>query len=117
MKKVLLSLLVLMGLCLFFFKTASALEVPGVEISIPVHGSWCGPGHGTNTPYDPYPVDVLDYGCMRHDLCYAKNGYSDAGCDKDLLAFIENNKSYMTSSERAIANLVYATFYLSKFRN
>jgi hypothetical protein len=59
------------------------------EAGIPVHGNWCGPGHGAGQP-----VDRLDMSCMHHDQCYDRKGYLDCGCDQALVSEID----------RAIAN-------------
>lgn len=53
------------------------------EAGIPVYGNWCGPGHGGGTP-----VDDLDRACMHHDDCYAKYGYFDCQCDRELVSRI-----------------------------
>jgi hypothetical protein len=54
-----------------------------IEWGIPVHGNWCGPGHGGGTP-----IDGLDSACKIHDQCYEKNGYFDCDCDDQLLTNI-----------------------------
>lgn len=95
----------------------SVPAIPEVGLSMPIHGNWCGAGHGGTSLNDPYPVDTLDRGCMNHDLCYMKNGYFNAGCDRALLDYIDTHKQFMGSGERFKASLVYATFALSKLRN
>lgn len=50
----------------------------------PVHGNWCGPGHGGGEPVDP-----LDEACKRHDECYADSGYFDCKCDTQLIDDID----------------------------
>lgn len=64
---------------------ASVDEGPAAvpEAGIPVHGNWCGPGHGGGQP-----VDELDVACMQHDQCYDRKGYLDCGCDKKLVGNI-----------------------------
>jgi hypothetical protein len=54
--------------------TASRKLLDGV----PVHGNWCGPGHGK--PGSP-AVDDLDECCRAHDKCYDDVGYFDCNCD------------------------------------
>lgn len=52
------------------------------QISVPVHGNWCGPGH-----FGGPALDALDAACLRHDLCIAAHGAPfDCGCD---LAFMD----------------------------
>lgn len=57
--------------------------------SLPVHGNWCGPGHGAAALALP-AIDPLDDACRRHDACYAQAGYSHCGCD---LAFMAELKT------------------------
>ncbi|HDT8099508.1 TPA: hypothetical protein RD687_002874, partial [Enterococcus faecalis] len=90
-------------------------EIPEVDMTLPIYGNWCGPGHGGYTLNDPHPIDFLDYGCMLHDICYATKGYFNGNCDNDLLEYIESNKSSMSEKEKKMARLLYFTFYLSKF--
>lgn len=54
------------------------------EASIPVHGNWCGPGHGGGPP-----KDALDQACMHHDKCYDDKGYFNCECDGDLVSRID----------------------------
>lgn len=51
---------------------------------IPLYGNYCGPGHGDPTGQTP-PVDVVDAVCRTHDLCYAREGYWDCECDRQLV--------------------------------
>lgn len=47
------------------------------ELSVPIHGNWCGPGHGAGPA-----LDLLDAACMRHDLCIvATGGPFNCACD------------------------------------
>lgn len=60
------------------------LNGASTQVSFPVHGNWCGPGHsGPGTP-----IDLLDTRCQTHDRCYAKNGYFNKSCDRTLVALI-----------------------------
>lgn len=52
----------------------------------PVHGNWCGPGYGGDELNVPPPTDAVDAACMRHDLCYAKEGYLSCKCDVTLVS-------------------------------
>ena len=53
-----------------------AAPAAGQGISLPVHGNWCGPGHGAGPA-----LDLLDAACMRHDYCTMQAGRFDCGCD------------------------------------
>ncbi len=56
----------------------------GKENEVPVHGNWCGPGHGGGPP-----TSRLDAACREHDQCYERRGYFDCGCDLELLKAAE----------------------------
>lgn len=55
-----------------------ALAAPArAELAVPVHGNWCGPGHGGGPA-----LDLLDAACLRHDLCIRAAGAPfDCACD------------------------------------
>lgn len=59
---------------------AGPVTAPGpaaAQFALPVHGNWCGPGHGAGPALDP-----LDAACLRHDLCIrAAGGPFNCGCD------------------------------------
>jgi len=58
---------------------------PGT-LAIPVHGNWCGPGQsGNGSTWSAPPTDALDAACLRHDICTARAGYGDCGCDIALM--------------------------------
>ncbi|MVA77614.1 hypothetical protein GC722_16550 [Auraticoccus sp. F435] len=75
-------------------------------LGLRVWGRWCGPGHGGSGT----PVDTLDAICMRHDRCYASQGYLDCGCDAQLVAEITASASQMTPAERFVAAAIKAVF-------
>lgn len=77
------------------------------EAAIPVHGNWCGPGHGGGRP-----VDRLDEACMQHDQCYDRKGYLDCGCDQTLVSEIDRAiaSGRLNGSTAAKALLVRAWF-------
>jgi hypothetical protein len=50
------------------------------SLSLPVHGNWCGLGHGAIQWPRP-PLDQLDESCMRHDICTMQRGRFDCTCD------------------------------------
>ncbi|MCB1348460.1 MAG: hypothetical protein KDK11_07380 [Maritimibacter sp.] len=67
---------------LFFALTLSGGAPAMAQLSIPVHGNWCGPGHGAGPA-----LDALDAACLRHDLCIrAAGGPFNCACD---LAFMD----------------------------
>lgn len=51
----------------------------------PVHGHYCGPGHGDSSYRTP-PRDPVDAVCMEHDKCYDDKGYLHCDCDRELLS-------------------------------
>ncbi len=64
------------------------------QLSLPVYGNYCGPGHGDPTGNTP-PIDAVDAVCREHDLCYAHLGDFDSRCDQ---AFIESMPSAIAST-------------------
>ena len=54
------------------------------QLSFPVHGNWCGPGHSGPGG----PIDLLDSRCQTHDWCYGQKGYFNKACDRELVVFI-----------------------------
>jgi hypothetical protein len=50
---------------------------------LPIYGKYCGPGHSDSTGCSP--EDEVDATCCKHDFCYEQNGFSDCGCDCDLV--------------------------------
>lgn len=63
-----------------YSRTAGLVPAAGM----PVHGHYCGPGHGDPT-YQTAPRDPVDAACMHHDQCYDRSGYFDCNCDRQLL--------------------------------
>ena len=39
------------------------------QLSIPIYGNWCGPGHGGGPA-----IDAVDAVCRAHDQCYGQRG-------------------------------------------
>jgi hypothetical protein len=59
---------------------------PGVaaaELSLPIYGNFCGPGHGDMSND---PIDAVDAVCKAHDSCYDSRGYFNCSCDRELIA-------------------------------
>jgi len=69
-----------MRLVLAFLLVLGASPASAGEVAMAMHGNWCGPRH-----FGGPVVDVLDAACRRHDLCVAKAGYLDCGCDLDFM--------------------------------
>ncbi len=66
------------------FGLAAALPARAQDfggLSFPVHGNYCGLGHGANRFGWPPPLDPLDYACLQHDLCSTQAGQFNCGCD------------------------------------
>jgi hypothetical protein len=80
---------------------------------IPVHGTYCGPGHGDDL-YNAPPIDGVDAACMRHDRGYGDRGYFDFPTDVRLMwdevAMVLSLDREVDAGQRAIAGLVTATF-------
>ena len=58
---------------------------PDSQGAFPVYGNWCGPGHpkeGTT----PDPINSTDAACRTHAVCYARHGYLNSLCDKNLIS-------------------------------
>jgi hypothetical protein len=68
-------------------------QVMPQQLSLPIYGNYCGPGHGDPTGRMP-PIDAVDAVCRAHDLCYDNRGYFNCRCDRNLI----------TSMPGAIAN-------------
>lgn len=59
-------------------------DVVAAENGIPIHGNWCGPGHGGGEVRD-----LLDGACKRHDECYDASGYFNCDCDRVLVRDVD----------------------------
>ncbi|WZX99273.1 hypothetical protein NSQ26_07950 [Bacillus sp. FSL W7-1360] len=88
------------------YGTKDETKVSALKISLPIWGNWCGPGYGGGEPQN-----LLDQGCMQHDLCYDKKGYLDCTCDEALIDHIDRYASKMGFLEKATAYAV--KFYFS----
>ena len=49
-----------------------------------VYGCWCGKGEPPEGE-NPYPIDIWDAACMRHDICYRNRGINNPQCDMDFI--------------------------------
>ena len=70
----------------------------------PYYGFWCGPDwtggkHGPYTPGGGYrdPIDDLDAGCKRHDICYYE-------CRRDFPCDTDKRGGCMTRCDRQLAD-------------
>ena len=54
------------------------------QLSLPVYGNYCGPGHGDPTEQTP-PIDAVDAVCREHNRCYRLLGGFDYRCDRALV--------------------------------
>jgi hypothetical protein len=54
------------------------------QVSLPVYGNYCGPGHDDPTGKTP-PVDAVDAVCREHNRCYRLLGAFDSRCDRNLI--------------------------------
>lgn len=77
-------------------------EIVGLKgKTIPIWGNCCGPSYGSGQP-----IDKLDYGCIKHDICYVEKVYHKCYCDDEFLKYIINNKNGMTGGQRDAANAI-----------
>ena len=70
----------------------------------PYYGFWCGPDWtgGQEGPYKPgrqyrEPIDDLDAGCKRHDICYFR-------CRKDYPCATDKRANCMTQCDRGLGD-------------
>lgn len=64
-------------------------------VAFPIYGNWCGPHYGSGTP-----IDLLDAGCKKHDVCYKDRGRHKCSCDKEFLSYINDRYSKMTGAKQ-----------------
>ena len=68
------------------------------QLSFPVYGNYCGPGHDDPTGNTP-PIDAVDAVCREHNRCYRLLGAFDRQCDRN---FIESMPSAIASTPSPI---------------
>lgn len=77
-----------------------------VSRGMPGYKRWCGPGNSGPGA----PVNTLDRLCMHHDKCYARKGYFNCSCDRELLAGINRDYNRMVGFEKVMANAIKVYF-------
>jgi hypothetical protein len=59
-------------------------QITPQQLSFPVYGNYCGPGHDDPTGDTP-PIDAVDAVCREHNRCYRLLGAFDRRCDRNLI--------------------------------
>lgn len=73
--------------------SAASLRLPAI------YGRWCGPlASGPRAP-----VDLLDEQCMKHDRCYAANGWGNHACDATFIENLRRTSPHMTRRQQVVA--------------
>lgn len=91
-------------------------------ISLPLHGHWCGLGHGGQTDSmgggaQPLPpTDALDNACMHHDICTGQFGRLDCGCDIGFMQHLRG-QAWPNPGLQAKARAVYDTIAIMPCRD
>ena len=93
-------------------KTAAAskaTEAKKGKFKLPLHGNYCGPGHGDLTK-NPKPVDTLDAICRKHDIGYKKDGYFSRKANAEFVKDVVKNFNKMKPAEKVKAAIFSAGF-------
>ena len=93
-------------------KTAAgskATEDKKGKFKLPLHGNYCGPGHGDLTK-NPKPVDTLDAICRKHDIGYKKDGYFSRKANAEFVKDVVKNFNKMKPAEKVKAAIFSAGF-------
>ena len=93
-------------------KTAAAskaTEAKKGKFKLPLHGNYCGPGHGDLTK-NPKPVDTLDAICRKHDIGYKKDGYFSRKANAEFVKDVVKNFNKMKPAEKVKAAVFSAGF-------
>ena len=93
-------------------KTAAAskaTEAKKGKFKLPLHGNYCGPGHGDLTK-NPKPVDTLDAICRKHDIGYKKDGYFSRKANAEFVKDVVKNFNKMKPAEKVKAVVFSAGF-------
>lgn len=88
-------LLAIALLIVFILKNAhsAAVQASSRKLSLPIHGIWCGPGHGGTLTSNTPCIDQIDCKCKAHDQCWDKHTQSNCKCDDDLVSALEADVS------------------------
>ena len=89
--------------------TNKATEAKKGKFKLPLHGNYCGPGHGDLTK-NPKPVDTLDAICRKHDIGYKKDGYFSRKANAEFVKDVAKNFNKMKPAEKVKAAIFSAGF-------
>lgn len=90
--------------------TTTKDQITPQQLSLPVHGNYCGPGFGDPTGNTP-PIDAVDAVCRQHDLCYGRRGYFDCQCDGNLISNMPGAIARTASVSGQIAGAAIMTYF------
>ena len=88
---------------------SKATEAKKGKFKLPLHGNYCGPGHGDLTK-NPKPVDTLDAICRKHDIGYKKDGYFSRKANAEFVKDVVKNFNKMKPAEKVKAAIFSAGF-------
>ena len=88
---------------------SKAAEAKKGKFKLPLHGNYCGPGHGDLTK-NPKPVDTLDAICRKHDIGYKKDGYFSRKANAEFVKDVVKNFNKMKPAEKVKAAIFSAGF-------
>lgn len=77
------------------YNHGTSMQRMEIDITVPYHGNWCGPGYGSGMP-----VDYLDRACQWHDFCYQDFGYWNCVCDQGFIDRIDRDYHLMGAIEQ-----------------
>ncbi len=98
----------------FYNKNGNDKSLRAISLTMPVWGNYCGPGiSGDN--FTKEPIDILDEGCRRHDLCYKGAGIGvNCECNAQLVKYIDDNyhkmKGFLISATALAIKAFFSTF-------
>jgi hypothetical protein len=86
------------------------------QLSLPVYGNYCGPGHDDPTGNTP-PIDAVDAVCREHNRCYRLLGAFDRRCDRNLIESMPNAIAITPSPMGKKAGLLALLYFSLVERN
>ena len=104
----------------YLLKNSGAQEIASAarditpQLSLPIYGNYCGPGHGDPTGATP-PIDAVDAACRAHDRCYASRGYFDCQCDRNLIASMRGAIASTSTTAGKLAGTAVMTYFANTF--